>query len=98
MDIHASQLTGLGRHVDFLGYALSLASLERLIIFFLYKIAINGGRFPLKIMIFELKVDQRGYNIQRGYEGTSQNAIVDALASDDEEFRINYYNVFSFAN
>lgn len=47
-------------------------------------------------MVFEFKMDRRGYEIQGDSEGSFQNAIVDTPAGDHEELRTDMPDIFSF--
>lgn len=53
--------------------------------------------FPMEIIVFELKMDRRGYDIQDGCEGPSQNAIADAPARDHKELQTNGQGTFPYS-
>lgn len=85
----------MGCYDDFHRFYFSLVSLECLIdSLFSFEIDINGDWLSLNIMIFELKMDQWGYDVQGGWERSSKNTIVEAPARDRRELWIEEPDVF----
>lgn len=49
-------------------------------------------------MVFELDMDQGGYNLQCGYEGSSKYAIVNFLTGNHKEFQAGGLDVIPFSH
>lgn len=62
----------------------------------LLEVGIDGDQFFLQIMTFELKMHQRGYDIQGGSEGSFYDAIVDAPIGNHKELQTYIPNIFFF--
>lgn len=62
---HPIDLSNKGSYIDLHGNTFSLIFLEGLInSSSTFEVSVDSGRFSLKIVIFELEVHRRGYNIQ----------------------------------
>lgn len=91
-------MTDQRHHIDLHGHVVSLVSLKRLVdSFFFSEMRVDNGKFSQYILVHELKVERRRYNVQRGWKWFSPYATINTPTMDENELENDRSDIHCFS-